>query len=59
LVIDDLQDVAAPLTALKLAEAGATVRLLTRWPMIAGFAGGLLVHELGSITTNQAATSRP
>jgi NADPH-dependent 2,4-dienoyl-CoA reductase/sulfur reductase-like enzyme len=34
LVIDDLQDAAAPLTALKLAEAGATVRLLTRWPMI-------------------------
>jgi 2,4-dienoyl-CoA reductase-like NADH-dependent reductase (Old Yellow Enzyme family)/thioredoxin reductase len=35
LVIDDLQDAAAPLTACKLAEAGATVRILTRWPMIA------------------------
>ncbi|QEC49510.1 hypothetical protein FSW04_19350 [Baekduia soli] len=35
LVIDDLQDVAAPLTAHALAEAGATVQILTRWPMIA------------------------
>jgi 2,4-dienoyl-CoA reductase-like NADH-dependent reductase (Old Yellow Enzyme family) len=35
LVIDDLQDVAAPLIAQKLAESGLTVRLLTRWPMIA------------------------
>lgn len=35
LVIDDLQDVAAPLTACKLAESGATVKILTRWPMIA------------------------
>jgi 2,4-dienoyl-CoA reductase-like NADH-dependent reductase (Old Yellow Enzyme family)/thioredoxin reductase len=33
LVIDDLQDAAAPLTAVKLAEAGASVRLVTRWPM--------------------------
>jgi thioredoxin reductase len=33
LVIDDLQDAAAPLTAVKLAEAGADVRLVTRWPM--------------------------
>jgi 2,4-dienoyl-CoA reductase-like NADH-dependent reductase (Old Yellow Enzyme family)/thioredoxin reductase len=35
LVIDDLQDVAAPLVAQKLAAGGQTVRLLTRWPMIA------------------------
>ncbi|MCW3064354.1 MAG: hypothetical protein JWN32_1526 [Solirubrobacterales bacterium] len=35
LVIDDLQDVAAPLVAHKLADAGANVTLLTRWPMIA------------------------
>ena len=33
LVIDDLQDAAAPLTACKLAEEGASVRLVTRWPM--------------------------
>jgi NADPH-dependent 2,4-dienoyl-CoA reductase/sulfur reductase-like enzyme len=34
LVIDDLQDAAAPLTAVKLAEDGCSVRLVTRWPMI-------------------------
>lgn len=33
-VIDDLQDVAAPLTAVKLAQAGCSVRLVTRWPMV-------------------------
>jgi 2,4-dienoyl-CoA reductase-like NADH-dependent reductase (Old Yellow Enzyme family)/thioredoxin reductase len=33
LVVDDLQDAAAPLTAIKLAEEGANVRLVTRWPM--------------------------
>lgn len=45
LVIDDLQDVAAPLVAHKLAEAGATVRLLTRWPMIAmDTAGDVYLH---------------
>jgi uncharacterized FAD-dependent dehydrogenase len=33
LVIDDLQDAAAPLTAIKLAEEGADVHLVTRWPM--------------------------
>jgi hypothetical protein len=33
-VIDDLQDAAAPLTAVKLAQDGASVRLITRWPMI-------------------------
>ena len=33
LVLDDLQDAAAPLTAVKLAEAGVSVRLVTRWPM--------------------------
>jgi 2,4-dienoyl-CoA reductase-like NADH-dependent reductase (Old Yellow Enzyme family)/thioredoxin reductase len=33
LVIDDLQDAAAPLTAIKLAEEGSNVRLVTRWPM--------------------------
>ena len=33
LVIDDLQDAAAPLTAIMLAEQGHTVRLVTRWPM--------------------------
>ena len=34
LVIDELADVAAPLTAVKLAKLGAKVRLLTKWPMI-------------------------
>ena len=34
LVIDEMADVAAPLTAVKLATQGAKVRLLTRWPMI-------------------------
>ena len=34
LVLDDLQDALAPLTAVKLAQAGCTVRLVTRWPMI-------------------------
>jgi 2,4-dienoyl-CoA reductase-like NADH-dependent reductase (Old Yellow Enzyme family)/thioredoxin reductase len=34
LVLDDLQDAAAPLTAVKLAQDGASVRLVTRWPMI-------------------------
>jgi thioredoxin reductase len=34
LVLDDLQDAAAPLTAVKLAREGAAVRLVTRWPMI-------------------------
>lgn len=34
-VIDDLGDVAAPLTAVALAEAGASsVTLVTRWPMV-------------------------
>jgi NADPH-dependent 2,4-dienoyl-CoA reductase/sulfur reductase-like enzyme len=33
LVIDDLQDAAGPLTAVKLAESGASARLVTRWPM--------------------------
>lgn len=35
LVIDELQDVAAPLTAVKLAEDGARVTLMTRWPTVA------------------------
>ncbi len=34
LVIDEMADVAAPLTAVKLAQRGAKVRLLTKWPMI-------------------------
>jgi 2,4-dienoyl-CoA reductase-like NADH-dependent reductase (Old Yellow Enzyme family)/thioredoxin reductase len=34
LVVDELADVAAPLTAVKLAKLGAQVRLLTKWPMI-------------------------
>ena len=34
LVVDEMADVAAPLTAVKLAKGGAKVRLLTRWPMI-------------------------
>ncbi len=34
LVIDEMADVAAPLTAVKLAQQGARVRLLTRWPMV-------------------------
>jgi 2,4-dienoyl-CoA reductase-like NADH-dependent reductase (Old Yellow Enzyme family)/thioredoxin reductase len=34
LVVDEMADVAAPLTAVKLARQGAAVRLLTKWPMI-------------------------
>jgi pyruvate/2-oxoglutarate dehydrogenase complex dihydrolipoamide dehydrogenase (E3) component len=34
LVVNELADVAAPLTAVKLAKLGARVRLLTKWPMI-------------------------
>jgi 2,4-dienoyl-CoA reductase-like NADH-dependent reductase (Old Yellow Enzyme family)/thioredoxin reductase len=34
LVIDELADVAAPLTAVKLSKLGCKVRLLTKWPMI-------------------------
>ena len=34
LVIDEMADVAAPLTAVKMAKQGARVSLLTRWPMI-------------------------
>jgi hypothetical protein len=34
-VVDDLQDVAGPLTAVKLARDGADVKLVTRWPMVA------------------------
>ncbi len=34
LVLDDLQDAAAPLTAVKLAQEGCAVTLATRWPMI-------------------------
>ena len=34
LVVDEMPDVAAPLTAVKLAKGGAKVRLLTRSPMI-------------------------
>jgi 2,4-dienoyl-CoA reductase-like NADH-dependent reductase (Old Yellow Enzyme family)/thioredoxin reductase len=34
LVLDDLQDAPGPLTAVALAEAGCTVRLVTRWPMV-------------------------
>ena len=34
LVLDDLQDATAPLTAVKLAKDGCSVRLVTRWPMI-------------------------
>jgi thioredoxin reductase len=34
LVLDDLQDAAAPLTAVKLAREGTAVKLVTRWPMI-------------------------
>jgi 2,4-dienoyl-CoA reductase-like NADH-dependent reductase (Old Yellow Enzyme family)/thioredoxin reductase len=34
LVIDEMADVAAPLTAVKMARLGAKVRLLTKWPMI-------------------------
>jgi hypothetical protein len=33
-VIDDLQDAPGPLTAVKLAQEGASVKLVTRWPMI-------------------------
>jgi 2,4-dienoyl-CoA reductase-like NADH-dependent reductase (Old Yellow Enzyme family) len=35
LVVDDLQDIAGPLTAVKLAREGASVKLVTRWPMVA------------------------
>jgi 2,4-dienoyl-CoA reductase-like NADH-dependent reductase (Old Yellow Enzyme family)/pyruvate/2-oxoglutarate dehydrogenase complex dihydrolipoamide dehydrogenase (E3) component len=34
LVVDEMADVAAPLTAVKLAKLGLKVRLLTKWPMI-------------------------
>ena len=34
IVIDDLQDAVAPLTAVKLAQDGCSVTLVTRWPMI-------------------------
>ena len=34
LVIDEMADVAAPLTAVKLAKLGMRVKLLTKWPMI-------------------------
>jgi 2,4-dienoyl-CoA reductase-like NADH-dependent reductase (Old Yellow Enzyme family)/thioredoxin reductase len=34
LVVDDLQDANGPLTAVALADAGCTVRLVTRWPML-------------------------
>jgi 2,4-dienoyl-CoA reductase-like NADH-dependent reductase (Old Yellow Enzyme family) len=33
-VLDDLQDANGPLTAVALADAGCTVRLVTRWPMV-------------------------
>jgi uncharacterized FAD-dependent dehydrogenase len=33
-VIDEMADVAAPLTAVKLAKQGAKVKLITKWPMI-------------------------
>ena len=33
-VLDDLQDAVAPLTAVKLAQAGCDVKLVTRWPMV-------------------------
>ena len=35
LVIDEMCDVAGPLTAVKLAKQGAKVRIITKWPMIA------------------------
>lgn len=35
LVIDDLCDVVAPLVAVSMANAGAKVKVVTRWPMIA------------------------
>jgi 2,4-dienoyl-CoA reductase-like NADH-dependent reductase (Old Yellow Enzyme family)/thioredoxin reductase len=34
-VVDDLQDIAGPLTAVKLAREGSSVKLVTRWPMVA------------------------
>lgn len=34
IVIDDLQDAMAPLTAVKVANAGCDTKLVTRWPMI-------------------------
>ncbi len=34
IVLDDLCDVVAPLTAVALADSGAAVRLVTRWPMV-------------------------
>ena len=33
-VLDDLNDVVAPLTSVLLAERGCRVRLVTRWPMV-------------------------
>ena len=34
IVLDDLCDVVAPLTAVALADSVAAVRLVTRWPMV-------------------------
>lgn len=34
MVLDDVCDVVAPLTAVALADAGCTVRFVTRWPMV-------------------------
>ena len=34
LVVDEMADVAAPLTAVKLAKLGSRVRLVTKWPMV-------------------------
>jgi 2,4-dienoyl-CoA reductase-like NADH-dependent reductase (Old Yellow Enzyme family)/thioredoxin reductase len=34
MVLDDLQDAVGPLTAVKLAQAGCEVNLVTRWPMV-------------------------
>jgi 2,4-dienoyl-CoA reductase-like NADH-dependent reductase (Old Yellow Enzyme family)/thioredoxin reductase len=33
-VLDDLQDAVAPLTAVRLAQSGCAVKLVTRWPMV-------------------------
>ena len=34
LVVHEMAEVAAPLTAVKLAKLGVRVRILTKWPMI-------------------------
>ena len=58
LVLDDLQDAAAPLTAVKLAREGASVRLVTRWPMFGMDAIRNRQHRPSKRTTRTQAVAR-